>query len=285
MARFSERLGFNSLEKAIQRESMDDELRNRLWSALKVVVWDKWTYRPLYQKQLDQKISVERLITNIWINQFKLPADALRGYANEPGNRDYGSVRDRFFGLEWWQVYNFLEFILQNVPDSWADELAKQLNRFLEEENAAYRAINRELVEITDPQEIEAIELALVESPENAGKHLTRALELISDKREPDYRNSIKESISAVEVICQETIGDKKASLGECLKSLETHSPLHPAFREALNKLYGYTSDASGIRHSLADSKTEPSFADAKFMLVTSSAFVNYILTKAAEAQ
>jgi hypothetical protein len=47
--------------------------------------------------------------------------------------------------------------------------------------------------------------------------------------------------------------------------------------------MYGYTSDAQGIRHALMD---EPnlSFEDAKFMLVSCSAFVNYLIAKAAKA-
>ena len=44
----------------------------------------------------------------------------------------------------------------------------------------------------------------------------------------------------------------------------------------AFSQLYGYTNDASGIRHSLTDEATI-SYADAKFMLVTCSAFVSYL--------
>lgn len=49
--------------------------------------------------------------------------------------------------------------------------------------------------------------------------------------------------------------------------------------RAALGNLYGYTSDGDGIRHSLLE---EPNldYSDAKFMLVTCSAFVNYLTSK-----
>jgi hypothetical protein len=56
---------------------------------------------------------------------------------------------------------------------------------------------------------------------------------------------------------------------------------LHPAFREALSKMYGYTSDADGIRHSLME-ESRLDGDDARFMLVTCSAFVNYLKAKAA---
>lgn len=40
-----------------------------------------------------------------------------------------------------------------------------------------------------------------------ANIHLTKALSLLSDRNKPDYRNSIKESISAVEATCKSLTG------------------------------------------------------------------------------
>ena len=57
----------------------------------------------------------------------------------------------------------------------------------------------------------------------------------------------------------------------------------HPTLLEAFTKLYAYTSDANGIRHGhLGDSYV--SLAEARFMLVSCSAFVNYLLATATEA-
>jgi hypothetical protein len=52
-------------------------------------------------------------------------------------------------------------------------------------------------------------------------------------------------------------------------------APLKAAF----SSLYGYTSDANGIRHALTE---EPDLdqADAVFMLVTCSSFCNYLISK-----
>ncbi len=51
---------------------------------------------------------------------------------------------------------------------------------------------------------------------------LKRALELFSDRGSPDYRNSIKESISAVESFVIFTTGKDKGTLGQLTKKLET---------------------------------------------------------------
>ena len=47
----------------------------------------------------------------------------------------------------------------------------------------------------------------------------------------------------------------------------------------AFTSLYGYTSDEGGIRHGSIDVSNTPS-EDAKFMLVSCSAFVNYLIEK-----
>jgi hypothetical protein len=73
--------------------------------------------------------------------------------------------------------------------------------------------------------------------------------------------------------------GDTDATLGDALKSMDTSKPIHGAFKQALLKLYGYTSDEGGIRHSLIES-TNIDESDARFMLVTCSAFVNYFISR-----
>ena len=54
---------------------------------------------------------------------------------------------------------------------------------------------------------------------------------------------------------------------------------MHSALKDAYVKMYGYASDSGGIRHALKD--VEPSSEDARFMLVASSAFINYLIVKA----
>lgn len=93
---------------------------------------------------------------------------------------------------------------------------------------------------------------------------------MLSDRKVPNYRNSVKESISAVEAACRLVSGNMSATLAEALQKIEN---LHPALAKAFKQLYGYTSAAKGVRHSLIDEPTI-TYADAKFMLVTCSAFV-----------
>jgi hypothetical protein len=106
-----------------------------------------------------------------------------------------------------------------------------------------------------------------------------QVISLFADRQNPDYRNSIKESISAAEAMCKIITGEKKATLGQALKKLEDKSiELHGSLKSSFSSLYGYTNDAKGIRHGLME---EPNLDfDAKFMLVSCSGFVNYLAAK-----
>ena len=98
----------------------------------------------------------------------------------------------------------------------------------------------------------------------------------------PDYENSIKESISAVEAMCCIITGmtGKQATLGNAIKKLKDCGVhIHSAMESAFSSLYGYTSDENGIRHGGIDFANTPA-EDAKYMLISCSAFVNYLIEK-----
>lgn len=190
----------------------------------------------------------------------------------------YVELRHMYFRFEWHEVYSFVEFVVWCVRGANDFEIA--INKALEIEMAGYRLAHGKIVEITNTTELNAVDDALSQSdfPE-AGKHLKRALELISDKRKPDARNSIKESISAVESAAQVLTGNPKATLGEALKIADKKQQIHSALKDAFLKLYGYTNDHGGIRHAMTDS-SELTKADALFFLVSCSAFINYLKSK-----
>jgi hypothetical protein len=110
--------------------------------------------------------------------------------------------------------------------------------------------------------------------------HIETALKLLSDRNRPDYRNSMKESISAVEALCKIIAQNDKATLGPALDAVAAKTKLHPKLQDGFKALYGYTSDDHGIRHALKDD-SQPNEEDARFLLVICSAFVNYFAEKA----
>lgn len=157
----------------------------------------------------------------------------------------------------------------------------KCINDVFEKEYVGYRFVDGQVVAITDGQEIGTIEEACRNPYEGCRSHLKKAVVILADRDNKDYKNCIKESICAVESICQVITENDKATLGQALKSLKDSGlKIHPALESAFSKLYGYTSDEGGIRHCEGMFESDVSFEEAKFMLVSCSAFVNYLIAE-----
>jgi hypothetical protein len=56
--------------------------------------------------------------------------------------------------------------------------------------------------------------------------------------------------------------------MSDALKQLEKAGKLHPALKNGFLNIYGYTSDADGIRHAMMD-MPNLSAHDAKFFLLS----------------
>lgn len=217
MPRFSQRYGHTPLERAFQHESVDETLRTKLWNILKLTIWDNYNHDDYSLRETSQKI--DRLLMRLWFHFFNKDLDSLPEYRSEYGNKGaYEQLKKHFFGCEWFAVYDFIEEISLDPSNLIDDKTREWINQVLEEQNAAYRFVGKEIVEITDKQEIAAIEDGL-EHPEKPVRiHLEAALRMLSDKQAPDYRNSVKESISAVEAACRLVSGNESATLSDALK-------------------------------------------------------------------
>lgn len=161
-------------------------------------------------------------------------------------------------------------------------EYSESFNCILEQEKSGYRLIDGVISPIIGEIEIACIEEASNTPFSSVNTHLQKALQLYSDRENPDYENSIKESISAVESMCCIITGlsGTQATLGNALKHLEDRGLiLHGALKSAFEKMYGYASDTNGIRHGGIDFKNAPA-EDAKYMLISCSAFTNYLIEK-----
>jgi hypothetical protein len=270
--RFSQRYGFKPVKNLIQLNYIDEELRNGLWNLLEIHYWQR--IKTIYYPQVMQTFLVP-----LWHNYFKAPIDTI----SDSWSVNLMTIREYFMRCEWCEVYDFIEFIANTrLPLVDHINFRNSCNSILERELSAYRFVGDRLSPITSKEEIDVIEetLNLINPLKPVKIHLTAALEKLSDKKNPDYRNSIKESISAVEAVCNLITKDSRSSLGKCIKEIEGPINIHPALKKSFEMLYGYTSDADGIRHGLMD---EPNlhFEDAKFMLVVCSGFINYLIGKA----
>jgi len=239
---------------------MDDDLRTGLWNVFyeDVVQSQGGRYHigPYQTGDIYQEVSADFL---------KKPRDEYIRYSA------IEDIKNSFDDNEWYRVFDLMEFIIGLYPNLY---FVKKCNDVLEKENSAYRIIDKFVTPITSELEMDAIESAIKIPFEEARGRIQSALRHFSDRENPDYKNSIAESIHAVESIAQEVIGKEDA-----LNALTQELKLHRNLTKALNELYNWTSK-DGPRHGISHKPLSVNQDTARYMLVTCSAFVNYIVAQ-----
>lgn len=273
MGLFSQRHGYTEVRTAIQREGLDRETRLDIWNVLARVseaCRDFFAYRP----------QVSLIEDRLWIGFFREARDEMPNSGDLWARVKYSTLKD-----DWYRVFDLIEVLVASARSHAAGELAgvfasavRALNAVFEQNLVAYRIIAGRLTPLDSAEDVEAISTAIdnTEGLPGARHSIDRALSLLADRAAPDYPNSIKESISAVESVVKTVTGE--GQLGAGLKRLEQAGlKIHPALRDAWGKMYGWASDEDGIRHA----GIEPADADqalAKYTLVTCSAFVSLLI-------
>ena len=277
---FSEKYGYKPVREIIQIGSMDEPLKNGIWSLLHLYCWNHAKYSSgltgRYYISEHSNRELYFLCAELWFDFFKKPLDQL----DHDWKKVLKQLRKYFFECKWNEVYDFIEFVANHYKrHQFQEGFIKACNDLFEKEMSGYRFVGGMITKITEKEEIQEIERALESNAGPVSTHIRRSFELLSDRNSPDYRNSIKEAISAVESLVAQVLNADGGTLGQLIKKLESEIGLHPALKTAFSNLYGYTSNKGGIRHALMEKETND-FHDAKFMLVVCSAFINYVEAK-----
>ena len=265
MASFSERHGYKP--RVLQFEMMDVRLRNAIWNFL----WDHFFTGqiPYYRSKL-----LRRIWGNFLGKLYVDLSDALQN--NRDAHIDF--IREWYFCAEWYEIYDIMEFILGK---SLSKETRDELNSVLSREGSAYRFVGGVIIPLTNAEELTEVETALQHRGQFhvAAQHIKQAVDHLGDRKNPDARNVIKESISAVESAVGVASGDQNASIAKALNKLG----LHPQLEQAWKNMYNWTSIEDGVRHGAKEIPLV-GLSEARYMMVACSAFVNYLVSKDSES-
>jgi hypothetical protein len=277
---FSRRKGYTPPPVQGKLGELSDHARTGLWNVFYRTIYQANMFRdPVLRGQLAEPLV--NFLRGVWVRLYKRPIDE---YPED--HEVVAEIKRDFLGV-WHFPFDIFEAIFENDARyefsgqimRHPEGVAAWIKEVLEQENQAYTFVGNRFTERMTPQEVESVETALKTPIEAIREHFEAALRMLSDRDNPDFRNSIKESISAVEAACKELTGLKNATLTQALNALHEKRPLHKNLKEALSQLYWWTSDHGGIRHAIKDDENVER-VDAQFMLVACSAFVNYLLTR-----
>lgn len=270
MTVFSERQGYIQVRKVIQRISADNTLRTDLWNHLCKSFF-----------LTDNRIYLKEVLQDIWANYLHRRLDLFEATSA------YNYISEEFFKKEWYVMFDLLEIIPLHYSNLISDisdirMFRNNVNKALEKNLSAYRFVNELITEITAEEEITSIEESfnnLDSTFSSTRTHLNQALKLLAKRTAPDYKNSIKESINAVRTLACKITNKPEATLSEAIQTIDAKEKIPASIKVAFEKLFIYTFDGNGINHkllSLSNFKQE----DAKFILVASSALINYLVAK-----
>lgn len=292
---FSDRNGINKISTKIQLKSFDERTRTAICNLFYKIIYggiykDNSHYYSFFDNTACEDFFIE-LISDFYcetVADFNFAAYERTEYYKEYIeclilNGNYGDVLSLCeFLVEFSSSYS-ATIHLKNIGflTNMGQAVSVLINDIFEKEYVGYRLIDGKAVPISDEVEQKEIETILKVPFDGCRAHIRKALGFLSDREKPDYKNSIKESISAVESICQIITENNKATLGQALKLLEDKGiKLHSALKNSFSSLYGYTSDEGGIRHAEGLFESNVTFEEAKYMLVSCCAFVNYLIAE-----
>ena len=282
MPLFSERNGFTKPREVLQIESINDALRISVFNTL-------YSFFGEYSAGSEDEDLLKITWSNFWhkaLNDFPIYYWSF-----------YPVLKEWLSTCSWYEPYDLIEFLAgeikkvdskksayygrySNEHDTMLDAFRHDINEMLQREYSGYRMAGKELIPITNDLELASIEIVLDSPGKFSGSrlHMSKALELFGEKPTPDYENAVKESISAVESAVRVISGNEKHTLSQALKAIKQSREIHSALLDGWDKLYGFTSDAKGVRHAFNGDEGEIDGALAKYYLVSCSAFVNYLI-------
>lgn len=183
------------------------------------------------------------------------------------------------------EVLTLIEFIAKQIDKSLSAEIGNRLrhkfNELFEQEYVGYRFLGDIITPITNDKERKCIEESMTCQIKMIEKHMEKAVKLLSNRDDPDYKNSIKESINAIEAAARFILQDDSIILSKALVKLNDKGIIcHKTLRDVIEKIYAFGSDAGGVRHGEKSEPINLGFDEAKMLLVTCSSVVNFLLSK-----
>ena len=276
---FSQREGYDPLPKPLQLGELPGEARTAIWNVL---------FGHLDRSRVKQDIDVGLYfpIDGAW----EVILRAIHVYRNWPLEEWSGRSEKFVPGMRglleqepFNRVFDLIEFIMRHerCPPEFIADVSGVFRRF----QLAYIIDSGPpptIFPATTAAEGNELRRNLVElrtvGLDGCETHLRNASKCINDG---DLAGSVRESIHAVESVAK-LIAPDATTLGAALHSLERRGVLHhKALKQAISKLYGYTSDEQGIRHALLDkAAANVTIDEAVFMLGACASFASYLWRK-----
>ena len=275
---FSQRYGHEPLPEPRQLEELSGHLRGEIWNLIRELLLKKRRseYEGDYFSEEDERF-IERVLGKLLgVPEDEIPTDydrVMNFFKNTTINGKFNGVLDLL------QIMTNDKGAGANFADRVIDAFEEHAAPYILDTSQEYYYFRPRSSKEQGIATKQALETLQSENMEGAVIHLREAVEHMNAGQ---YRDAIADSIHAVESVARRIDPKASKTLGPALDSLEQSGLLkHPALKQAFLKLYGYTSDAQGIRHALVDKGTrEVGVDEAMFMFGACASFCAYLVSQ-----
>lgn len=276
---FSQREGLIPLPAAYELEKLSYEVRNEIKYLLeeelkKYFVYYREQHLPDWQKMLKD-----------WhVQILKLPVECFH----------LENTRYQLLGVISTNPYNqlldTLEFFI-NHKSLANHPFPNEISNLFEREQVAYLLIEKSknlrifvprASEVEGMAYLRALDSLDSDSFSGARKNLAEAGYYLAKK---EFDKSVRESIHAVESVIRVLSEKKNIKFSDGLRELNKKLSLHSALGEGFVKLYGFSSDADGIRHSSIEETLSVDEETAIYFLGVCASFVTFLTHKARKSK
>lgn len=190
-------------------------------------------------------------------------------------NVDY-EVRDHLDSCEWYEVYDVIESLAEEVEDT--AKFEHELNEYFRRRGIGWQLEDGQ-VKIRGAEAFERTVRSAAEALSDgrrttAAQEIHEALHDLSRRPEPDVTGSIQHALAALECVARDVVGDERATLGTIIKKHPGLLP--PPLDTAVDKLWGFASEQG--RH-LREGRA-PAPEEAELAVHAAAAVATYLSRK-----
>ena len=283
---FSQRYGYESLPDPMRLEYIPQKFKQAIYQSIHEAIdkaaTDDIEGYPIIRSYFVIDTGIDTIISDYYYDIYERYHDEIVSPSPQMSKNFF---KDFLINRQWYEVLTMIEFVLrhQDCPGTLRQGLINAFNEtpisYFVDESGEHPTIFPQITRESGDATRKAIQVIQDNDMDGAATHLREAAEHINAGQ---YADSIADSIHAVESVARVIDPKANKTLGAALDSLEKAGTLkHPALKEALKKLYGYTSDEEGIRHALVFKNTaDVGLDEAVFMFGACASFAAYLAQK-----
>lgn len=199
--------------------------------------------------------------------------------SNNWGENDFmkNEIQSILENCPWYRIYDIIEYFYENLL-GYKTEFEKDINDYFTEKGIGWK-LSKGIIEIRgeeafEQKNAEAVDVLYKAKLITSQNEIQEALKDMSKRPTPDITGSVQHSVAALECLCREITGDKKATLGKLINDNPNIVP--KPLDNVIKEVFGFASEQG--RHLREGGG--PNYEEAELVVHLSASLCAYLTKK-----